>query len=230
MGNRSRSATVSEKNLHTALKEWYASPDAQFEVPVDGYIIDVVRGDLLIEVQTRNFSAIKDKLVDLTARHRVRLAYPVAHVKWLIKLPHKGQRQTKRRRSPKRGQVHDVFDELVSFPSLLAHPNLSLDVLLIEEEEVRHYDRRRAWRRRGWVTDERRLIRVVERHHFGTAADLSSLLPSSLNEPFTTADLAREIGRPRRLAQRMAFCLHKARIVERVGKRGNAYLYSRATG
>jgi hypothetical protein len=221
---------VSEKNLHTALKEWYASPDAQCEVPVDGYIIDVVRGDLLIEVQTRNFSAIKAKLYDLTARHPVCLAYPVAHVKWLVKLPHQEQRPAKRRKSPKRGQVHDVFYELVSFPALLAHPNMSLDVLLIEEEEVRRYDRRRAWRRRGWVTDERRLIRVVERRHFGTAADLASLLPLTLAEPFTTAELAREIGRPRRLAQRMAFCLHEMGIVERVGKRGRAYLYARATG
>lgn len=42
-------------------------------LPVDGYIIDIVRGDLLIEVQTRNFSALKAKLLTLTAKCPVRL-------------------------------------------------------------------------------------------------------------------------------------------------------------
>jgi hypothetical protein len=31
----------------------------RFEVPVDGFVIDIVRDDLLIEIQTRNFSSLK---------------------------------------------------------------------------------------------------------------------------------------------------------------------------
>ncbi len=48
--------SLNEKSLHAALKAWCLQPGDQTEVPVDGYIIDIVRGDLLIEVQTRNFS------------------------------------------------------------------------------------------------------------------------------------------------------------------------------
>ncbi len=50
--------TLNEKPLHAALKEYYAKPDDQFEVSVDGFVIDIVQGDLLIEIQTGNFASI----------------------------------------------------------------------------------------------------------------------------------------------------------------------------
>ncbi len=31
---------LNEKPLHASLKEWYAQPGDQFEVPVDGFVID----------------------------------------------------------------------------------------------------------------------------------------------------------------------------------------------
>jgi hypothetical protein len=77
------------------------------------------------------------------------------------------------------------------------------------------------------VTDERRLLEVLGQQHFETPADLSKLLPSTLAGPFTTCDLALAIGRPRRLAQRMAYCLRGMGLIEPVGKRGNAILYSK---
>jgi hypothetical protein len=61
-----------------------------------------------------------------------------------------------------------------------------------------------------------------------TPYDAAALLPASLGEPFTTRDLAEAIGRPRRLAQRMAYCLRKMRVVKPVGKSGNAVLYVRS--
>src|SRR6185503_11946586 len=64
---------LNEKPLHASLKQWYARPGDQFEVPVGGFVIDIVRDDLLIEIQTRNFSSIKSKLNKLAHSHRVRL-------------------------------------------------------------------------------------------------------------------------------------------------------------
>jgi hypothetical protein len=46
-----------------------------------------------------------------------------------------------------------------------------------------------------------------------------------LPDPFTTADLAEKLGRPRRAAQQMAYCLRKAGIFVVVGKRGNNVEY-----
>lgn len=221
-------STFNEKSLHAALKEWYAQPGDRIEVPVGGFIADIVRGDLLIEIQTASFSSMKRKLLELTAHHPVRLVYPVARQKWIVKVAEDHHTQVSRRKSPKRGMVVDIFAELVSFPTLLANPNFSLEVLLIQEEEVRHHNPNRGWRRRGWLTHERRLLKVLNRQRFETPADMANLLPPSLPEPFTTSDLAASLPRPRRLAQRMAYCLREMQVIDPVGKQGNAILYVRA--
>ncbi len=215
---------LNEKPLHAALKGWYARPGDRLEVAVEGFIVDIVRDDLLIEIQTGNFAAIKRKLAALTAGHPLRLVYPIAREKWIVRLG-EGETVLGRRKSPKRGQVHDLFEQLVSFPRLMRHPRFALEVVLIREEEVRRRDPRRAWRRRGWVIQERRLLGVLERRLFETPEDLAALLPAGLPTPFTTADLAAAVGRRRRLAQQMAYCLHRMGVLEKVGKQGNAILY-----
>lgn len=222
--------TLNEKPLHEALKQWYAQSGDRFEVPVDGFVVDIVRGDLLIEVQTRNVGAIRRKLERLAARHPVRLVYPIPREKWIVKQAGGSAGQWSRRRSPKRGAFTDVFDGLVSIPGLPANPNFSLELLLIQEEEVRQHDAQRAWRRHGWVTSERRLLKVLERRTLESAADIGAFLPSDLAEPFTTGDLAAALAVPRPLAQKMAYCLRRMGFVSPVGTRSRAVLYGRETG
>jgi len=218
---------LNEKSLHAALKAWCLQPGDQTEVPVEGYIVDIVRGDLLIEVQTRNFSAIKAKLLALTAQCPVRLLFPIALQKWIVKLPASGEGKRCRRKSPKRGTLFHMFEELVSFPELLINPNFSLHIVSIQEEEVRCYDGRRGRRRKGWITHERRLLQVMEEHFFENPEDMEFLIPANLSDTFTTADLANTLNTSRRVAQKMAYCLDRMNLFTRIGKRGNAIVYSR---
>jgi hypothetical protein len=146
--------------------------------------------------------------------------------KWIVKVDEAG-RTTSRGRSPKRGEAVDVFGELVSFPELIAHPGLTLELLLIREEEVRRFDGNKGWRRKGWVIEERRLLEVVDRLIVDSPEALASLLPSELPLEFTTADLAAALGGTRRLAQQMTYCLRAVGVIEMVGKTGNAIVYRR---
>jgi len=216
---------LNEKPLHASLKEWYAQPGDQFEVTVDGFVIDIVRDDLLLEIQTANFASIKSKLSELVRAHRVRLIYPIAREKWIVKPAKDNSGGISRRKSPKRGRVEELFREMVSFPHLLLNPNFSLEVLLINEEAIWRYEGKGKWRRRGWIIEERRLLSVVERRLFGKAADFQALLPEKIGESFTTSDLVVAMGMRRQLAQKMAYCLNKARLIELIGKRGRANLY-----
>ena len=177
--------SLNEKHLHRSLKEWYAEPDDRLEVVVEGFVIDIVRGDLLVEVQTKNVSAIKSKLATLARGHRIRLVHPIALEKWIVKPPDSrtGRGRTTRRKSPKRGRIEDVFDELVSVAPLLTDPNFSVEVLFIREEEARRHEARGRWRRRGWATEERRLVEVVDRRLFERPSDWRTLLPEGLEDP-----------------------------------------------
>ncbi len=44
--------TLRESGLHADLKRWYAQPGDEFEIALDGYVIDIRRGEYLIEIQT----------------------------------------------------------------------------------------------------------------------------------------------------------------------------------
>ena len=220
--------SLNEKSLHANLKQWYAQPNDQIEVSVDGFVIDIVRDNLLIEIQTRSFSSMKRKLLKLTETHPVKLIHPIAQEKWIVKLANDEQTEKSRRKSPKRGTVYEIFRELVSFPQLMTNPNFSLHVLLIQEEEARRHDGRRGWRRKGWVTHERRLLAVADEYRFATPEDMQALLPEALDNPFTTADLAKGLGQPRWLMQKMAYCLREMGVIEQVGKEGNTILYQTA--
>ncbi|MEM7342955.1 MAG: hypothetical protein AAF485_01820 [Chloroflexota bacterium] len=228
MTNTPQIGSLNEKALHAALKQWYAQPDDQFEVPVDGFVIDIVRGEQLIEIQTRNFSAMKRKLVKLTATHPVRLVHPIAQEKWIVKLANDEQSQLSRRKSPKRGDFVHLFQEMLRIPHLMGNDNFTLEILLIKEEEVRRHEANRAWRRRGWVTHERKLLEVVNRKLFEAPEDLGTFIPDTLDGPFTTADLAKAIRQPRPLAQKIAYTLRAMEVITQVGKRGRSYLYERA--
>lgn len=221
--------SLNEKPLHAALKQWCATPTSRSEVSMDGFVIDVVRDDVLVEIQTKGFTSIKRKLLALTESRKVILVHPIAKEKWIVRLTTKknGTELRQRRRSPKKGRFEDVFLELVSIPKLFDSPNFALQLVLIREEEIRVHSTKRGWRRKGWVTHERRLIEIVEQRLFESAQDMAALLPEGLPDEFTTSDVAASSGRPIWLAQKMAYCLREMGVLEKIGKRGNAIVYRR---
>jgi hypothetical protein len=220
--------TLNEKPLHAALKEWYAGPEDKLEAPVDGFTVDILRGDLLIEIQTQNLSRLRRKLVQLTARHKVRVVYPIPCERWIVRKSRNGQRVLGRRKSPKRGGMESLFEELVGIAPLMAHPNFSLHVVGIQEEQIRHQDTGRSWRRKGWVIRERRLLQVVDQWLFETPRDMMRIIPAELPEPFTTKELSQVTDQPIWLAQKMAYCLRKMGAITAAGKRSRSILYVRS--
>lgn len=216
--------TLAEKSLHAGIKKWYGRSGDRFEVKVDGFVIDIVRGEQLIEIQTRHFGAMKRKLSQLLDRHSVLLLHPIAQEKWIVRQTAVGQ-PISRRKSPKRGQPLDLFSELMRIPHLLPHPNLTVSALLTQQEEIWRDDGQGSWRRKGWSLHDHRLLAVMDQHTFTTPADLITLLPSGLPQPFTNRQLAQMAKVRLNLAQRITYTLARCGRLERCGKIGNAYTY-----
>jgi hypothetical protein len=224
-------STYREGSLHAALKALYARPGDRVEESVDGYVVDVVRDDELVEIQTASFSSAARKLRRLIEDHRVVLVHPIATERWLVRVDADGA-VTDRRRSPKRGIPLDLFHELVAFPELVAHASFRIELVLIHEEEIRGPVPEGARYRypREWWRLDRRLIEVVETVRIDTPADLLGLLPDGLPNPFIAAEIAAASRRPKNLAMRAAYCLQKAGATRCVGRRGRAQLYEPTSG
>lgn len=212
-----------ESTLHLQLKNYYTKPEDLQETWVDGYLIDILQDDRLIEIQTRNFLAIRTKLSALLENHKVLLVHPIAADKWIVRQD--GDQYT-RRLSPKHGRLEDLFYELVRFPQLMEHPNLTLEITLIRMEEIRLNDGKGSWRRRGWSIIDRKLLAIGRQVQFCSPVDFRCLLPETLNIPFTVRELARQSGIPINLAQKMAYCLRGMGQLQITGKTGRTQLYS----
>src|SRR5476649_202018 len=97
-----------ETSLHRDLKTLYADQDAQFEVSLDGYRIDVISDGRLVEIQHGSLAAIRDKVKVLLKKHRVVVVKPIVARKVLVKRSCKDGPVTSRRLSPKRGTFFDL--------------------------------------------------------------------------------------------------------------------------
>jgi hypothetical protein len=227
--------TLQESSLHASLKQWYAQPGDQLEVQVEGYWVDIVRPaaqsvpEMLLEIQTGNFSALRRKLTRLLENHVVRVIYPIALEKYILRVARDGvEKQPVRRKSPKRGRSEMLFGEMVRIPHLARLPNFSLEVCFVREEEIWLDDGRGSWRRKGVSVVDRRLVEVLRTQLFAQPTDYLSLLPSTLPQPFTVKQLAAEIGGPHWLAGRMTYTLREMELIKTAGKKGNAILYGKS--
>ncbi|MDG2026238.1 MAG: hypothetical protein P8J50_03955 [Acidimicrobiales bacterium] len=213
--------TLNEGSLHAALKADYAEPGDEFEVPLDGFVIDIRRGDLLVEIQTSSFAAMGSKLDRLLPEHRILLVHPIPVTTYLQKP------DAPRRKSPKRGSVYDLFEELVSVPTLIDHPNLTVDAVLVSVTKHQSADPTLRRGRGGFRTDDRVLDEVVDRQRFTSTDDLLALVPDELPSPFTTADLAAGAGVRRDVAQRMAYVFRALDVFIEHGRTKAGIQYTR---
>ena len=219
-----------ETTLHQQLKRRYAQDDDSTEVVLGKYRIDAIRHDELIEVQCASLSAIRDKCRNLLKRHQLRVVKPIVMRTRIAKAKKPGGPVTSRRLSPKRGNLLELFDELIYFTRVFPHPNLVIEVPLIEIEQLRlpGKKRKRRWHKDFKVADVR--LETIQRSlELRTPADLLSLLniPPTV-ENFNTADLATIIARPRWHAQQIAYVLRKTGAIDSQGRDRSGIIYQRA--
>lgn len=225
-----------ETSLHRELKRRMAGDERGEEQQLAGYRIDAIVDGRLIEVQVASLAAIHAKTVSLLDQgFEVTVVKPLTVRKQIVRRERRGGPESSRRWSPRRQTFTDAFDELVHFLGAFPHPRLTLELLLITEEEVRLTRPKRWSRRRDYHIEDRHLRSIEDRRVVRTATDLLGVLPPNVlrlcaRDPFTTADLAVAAEVNRRLAQKIAYCFRKLGVWKTIGKRQRAWLYQATTG
>jgi hypothetical protein len=216
-----------ETSLHRSLKDRYACGDKnRCEVRVDGFRIDAIdQAGRLVEIQSGALGPLCRKLERLLPQFRLRIVKPVVISRRLVQTSPRGGSVISIRRSPKRGSLFDIFDDLIGVVRVFPHINLEIEVLGVTIDEIRKPRRRRP----GYTVTDRRLGEIWETTTLARASDLWSLLPAACEdgETFSTADLARRLERPVWFAQRVAYCLRKSGAARVVEKTGNRLIYVR---
>jgi hypothetical protein len=219
----------SEYSLHEQLKAHLAESGDRFEAFVEGKIIDLVRADgELVEVQTGHLGQLAPKVLGLAGKgFRVRVVYPVSVELSLRRLDPGTGEVLSVRRSPKRGDLHRVFDELVHASSLIAAKNVTVEVLLVRSVETRTRDGSGSWWKKGDRTVDRALEEVIGSRSFRTKAQWLSLIPKDVSPPWTSGNLSQALGIEPERARKILYCLCKAGILVESGQAGRRKSYDR---
>lgn len=217
--------TLSEKTVHAVLKE-YLEPDVTcHEIPIEGCVADIFTGKEILEIQTRSFDKLRTKLERFLPICPVTVVFPIPHEKKLIWIDEETGELSKARKSPLTGSAYLAFPELYKIKTYLKSPNFHLKLILLDLEEYRLLNGWSRDKKKGSSRFDRIPSNIWDEMDFQEPRDFIQLIPYELQEPFTTADFAKAAKIRKPLSQTVLHILHYLELVERVGKKGNSYLY-----
>ncbi len=217
--------TLSEKTVHAVLKNYYAPDPDTHEVPVEGYVADVYENGSILEIQTRNFNKLRDKLDRFLPLYSVTVIYPIPASKWLVWIDEETGEFSKRHKSPKQGSIYDIIPELYKIQNYLKHPNFHLRIAMLDMEEQRLLNGWSRDRKRGSYRYDRIPLALVGEYAFTQIEDYMQLIPISVPDRFTSRDYAKAAHTSVGMAQTALRILYNLELIRRVGKSGRMLLY-----
>lgn len=218
--------TLSEKTVHAILKLYYAPDTDMHEIPIENYVADIYTGSEIVEIQTRQFNKMRDKLTAFLKLYPVTIVYPIPHRKWLIWIDEESGELSKPRKSPAKGNAYQAFIELYKIKMFLNAPNLRLKLVLLDMEEYRLLNGWSRDKKKGSHRYDRIPKQLVEEVCVDSPKDYMQFVPYDLEEPFTSEQFAKAAHIRRPLAQTVLNILTHVGCVEHVGKKGNSILYN----
>lgn len=219
--------TLSEKTVHSVLKSYYETNDNNHEIKIDGYVADIYNGQEIIEIQTRSFDKLRKKLTVFLEQYPVTIVYPIPYIKWIRWVNPQTGEITPPRKSPKKGSPYVIFPELYKIKNYLIEPNLRLKVVLLNMEEYRFLDGWSEDKKKGSTRCDRIPIDLIQEFNIKGPKDYSLLIPEALGDEFTSKDYKKASGLSLGASTTAVHVLNYVGCIERIGKKGRAYLYSR---
>lgn len=220
--------TLGEKPLHAVVKHFLEPDVSRHEQRVGPFIVDILTDERIFEIQTRQFRSLRPKLEGLLPEHRLTIVYPMQARKWLLWLDPETGELTAPRLSPRRGQLCDIFRELAQIKPFLAHPNLSVMILLVDLEEYRLLNGWSHDRKKGSRRHDRLPLQLQKSVSIEGPDDYGQLMPADLPACFTSVEFAKAARVSPHLARYALNILLEFGHVAVCGKQGRLRLYHRS--
>ncbi|MBR6697566.1 MAG: hypothetical protein IKL73_04745 [Lachnospiraceae bacterium] len=218
--------TLSEKTVHGILKNYYEPNEDFHEVALNGYFADIFREDTVIEIQTRAFNKLRDKLEVFLNEYKVVVVYPMVRTKHLVWVDETTGELSTPRKSPKMGLPYEAFFELYKIKNYLKHENLSIKLVMMDVMEYRSLNGYSKNRKKGSERIDRIPSELIYEIDLECPSDYMQMLPIELEGEFTSKDYGKYAKMSRGLASTALNMLHYLGVVNKVGKKGNTIVYS----
>lgn len=217
--------TLSEKTVHAVLKNYLQPDEDHHEIPIENYVADIYNDGEIIEIQTRQFDKMRNKLQTFLPLYPVTIVYPIPREKILIWIDEESGELSNPRKSPLKGTRYTVFPELYKIKMFLKDPNLRLKLILMDMEEYKLLNGWSKDKKKGASRFDRIPTELVEEVEINCIEDYMQFVPYELEGEFTVKEFAKAAYIPVKLAGIVVNILHHMDVLNRTGKQGNAYLY-----
>jgi len=217
--------TYKERSQHLLLKHLYEPDISYHEVPVEGYVADILNDEGITEIQTAAFRALNEKLAVFLPRFPVRIVYPVCDKKRIIWTdPQTGESEMGRYTSYPRARFR-ILSELLSIVDHFGAPGFCIEIVLLKSSQFKLRD--------GYGNDNKRKatkLDTVPDELIGTlvlrdASDVRSFLPLEIGSRVTVTEISKVLGLRRIPLWRAIKFLAVLEILVPVDKKGKSIIY-----
>lgn len=219
--------TYKEKKLHVILKKYFEPDPAFHEVPTNGFIADVRRGDEITEIETKGFTGLGPKLEAYLPDYRVRLVHPLAGKKYVSWIDPETKEISPRHLSPKKEGAYDLLFEMVRILPYVAEKNLTVLGPVFEMDEYRMADGWGRGGKRGSHRFERIPVDIADMIELSTDDDYRKWIPDGLPEAFTVRAFAEKARIGTGIARAVMKVMERRGVLAAAGKEGRAVTFAR---
>lgn len=223
--------TLSEKYLHIFLKNYFEADKSCHEVKIGRFTADICHDNQIIEVQTRNLGALREKLeYYLLEGFEVTVVHPIPRVRQIFHVDKDTGETVKKRKYPHIGTFFDGIPELYKIKYFLDWERFNVRLLLVDVEEYRQIKGggvTKSGRRRRPRSErlERIPVEICDSLLLDNPFDYLAFVPSGLPSEFTSTVFAKTAKIPIDYARMTLNILNYLGTVEHIANDGKKYIY-----
>ena len=218
--------TLSEKSIHSEIKN-YLEPNKEYqEVKVGNYIADIKRDNEIFEVQTQQFKNLISKLnYYIKNGYDITVVYPLVQEKYINWIDPISTEIVERRKSSYKKYIQDIFKELYWIKDYIANEQIKLKIITLTAEEYKYLDGYGQNQKYKATKIDKVPSKIINEINIQSVNDFKIFLPDTLPKEFTSKDFQKYTrSRSKYLGSGLKI-LREIGVIKVVRKQGNAYVY-----
>lgn len=218
--------TLSEKSIHSEIKN-YLEPNKEYqEVKVGNYIADIKRDNEIFEVQTQQFKNLISKLnYYIKNGYNITIVYPLIQEKYINWIDPISTEIVERRKSSYKRYIQDIFKELYWIKDYIVKEQIKLKIITLTAEEYKYLDGYGQNNKYKATKIDKVPSKIINEINIQSVNDFKIFLPDTLPKEFTSKDFQKYTKSRSKYIGSGLKILREIGVIKVIRKEGNAYVY-----